>query len=428
MNLKSDKLFPRFAAYGFLKNLRFFDPFIILIFREAGLSFLQIGLLYSIRDIATNILEIPTGVFADAFGRRKAMVMAFASYLISFIIFYLFAIFPLYALAMILFAFGEAFRSGTHKALILEHLKMTEREHLKVAYYGRTRSFSQLGSALNALIAAALVFYTGEYRIMFLAATIPYTLDLLNMLSYPKALDGDLQHIPFKNIWSQSKKTLGSFSGIFTNRLALRSILNSSLYIALFKSTKDYLQPILESFALSLALFTVFPPFTGGTKGGLVVNDTQRSAIIIGLVYFVIYLFTSYASRSAAGFSERFPSLGRAINLSFLFGATMLLVAGFATSANLTIISIIVFLIFYALASLRRPMNVAYISDQIDSRIMASGLSVEAQFSTILTAIFAPLLGLLADHFGVGVALAVLGAGVLVMYVFVKVSEKEGIN
>ncbi len=410
MNLKNDRLFPRFAAYGFLKNLRFFDPFIILIFREAGLSFLQIGFLYSIRDVATNILEIPTGVFADAFGRRKAMVMAFASYLISFVIFYLFTTFPLYALAMILFAFGEAFRSGTHKALILEHLKMTEREHLKVAYYGRTRSFSQLGSALNALIAAALVFYTGSYRIMFLAATIPYTLDLLNMLSYPKALDGDLQRIPLKNIWTQTKNTIRGFSGIFTNRLALRSILNSSLYIALFKSTKDYLQPILESFALSL-------PFL------LLVSDIKRSALLIGLVYFVIYLFTSYASRSAAGFSDRFPSLGRAINLSFLFGATMLLVAGFATSAKLTILSIIVFLIFYALASLRRPMNVAYISDQIDSRVMASGLSVEAQFSTILTAIFAPLLGLLADNFGIGAALAVLGAGVLGIYLFVKADE-----
>ena len=419
--LKNDKLFPRFAAYGFLKNLRFFDPFIILIFREAGLSFLQIGLLYSIRDLATNILEIPTGVFADAFGRRKAMIMAFASYLISFVIFYLFATFPLYALAMILFAFGEAFRSGTHKALILEHLKMTKREHFKVAYYGRTRSFSQLGSALNALIAAALVFYTGSYRIMFLAAIIPYTLDLFNMLSYPKALDGDLQRIPFSDIWNQTKKTLRDFSGIFANRLALRSILNSSLFGALFKSTKDYLQPILETFALSLVVFKLFPPFTGGIQGGL--SDMQRSAVLIGLVYFVIYLFTSYASRSAAGFSERFPSLGRAINLSFLFGAGMLFIAGFATSANWAILSIIVFLVFYALRSLRRPMNVAYISDQIDSRIMASGLSVEAQFSTILTAIFAPMLGFLADQVGVGFALAVLSAGVLGLYYLVKVEE-----
>ncbi len=415
MNLKPDPLFPRFAAYGFLKNLRFFDPFIILIFREAGLSFLQIGLLYSIRDVATNILEIPTGVFADAFGRRKAMVMAFASYLISFVIFYLFATFPLYALAMILFAFGEAFRSGTHKALILEHLKMTKREHLKVAYYGRTRSFSQLGSATNALIAAALVFYTGEYRIMFLAATIPYTLDLLNMLSYPKSLDGDLKSVPFSDILNVSKSTLRDFIGIFANKLALRSLLNSAVNGASFKSTKDYLQPILESFALSLILFS---PLAGG---GL--SAVQRGAVMIGAVYFVIYLFTSYASRNAANFSERFPSLGRAINISFFIGAGLLIIAGFATWANLTLLAILAFLFFYALRSLRRPMDVAYISDQIDSRIMASGLSVEAQLTTILTAIFAPILGLLADNFGVGIALTILGAGVFGVYVFIKVDE-----
>ena len=414
-------MFPRFAAYGFLKNLRFFDPFIILIFREAGLSFLQIGLLYAIRDVATNILEIPTGIFADAFGRRKAMVMAFISYLLSFGIFYLFTHFPLYALAMILFAFGEAFRSGTHKALILEHLKITGREHLKVAYYGRTRSFSQLGSALNALIAAALVFYTGEYRIMFLAATIPYSLDLLNMLSYPKALDGDLEKVPLKSLWTQTKKTMRDFSGIFANRLALRALLNSSLFGALFKSTKDYLQPILETFALSLIILKSFPPFMGGTQEGL--SDVQRGAVVIGLVYFVIYLFTSYASRSAAEFSERFPSLGRAINISFLFGAGLLFIAGLATSQDWAVISIIIFLLFYALRSLRRPMDVAYISDQIESRVMASGLSVEAQLSTIFSALFAPLLGFLADQFGVGSALSVLGGGILLGYLFVRVEE-----
>ena len=408
--LKNDHMFPRFAAYGFLKNLRFFDPFIILIFRETGLSFLQIGLLYAIRDVATNLLEIPTGIFADAFGRRKAMVMAFVSYLLSFGIFYLFANFPLYAFAMILFAFGEAFRSGTHKALILQHLKITGREHLKVAYYGRTRSFSQLGSALNALIAAALVFYTGEYRIMFLAATIPYTLDLMNMLSYPKALDGDLQEIPFKDIFSQTKKTLHDFGGIFANRLAMRSLLNSALFGALFKSTKDYLQPILESFALSLPIL-------------LLVTDVQRGAVIIGVVYFFIYLATSYASRSAARFSNQFQSLGRAINQSFLLGAGLLFVAGYATWQNLTILSIGIFLLFYALRSLRRPLNVAYISDQIESRVMASGLSVEAQLMTLFSAMLAPLLGLLADHVGIGVALTIFGAGTLSLYGFVRVAE-----
>ncbi|NOQ40234.1 MAG: MFS transporter, partial [Anaerolineales bacterium] len=150
-----DRMFYKFSLYGFLKNLRFFDPFILLIFRSYGLSFLQIGVLYSIREVATNILEIPTGVLADSFGRRRSMVAAFLSYIASFLIFYFMKDFLFLALAMVMFAFGEAFRSGTHKALIFEYLSIKGISDLKVAYYGLTRSASQFGSALNALIAAA---------------------------------------------------------------------------------------------------------------------------------------------------------------------------------------------------------------------------------------------------------------------------------
>ncbi|MCK4800692.1 MAG: MFS transporter, partial [Anaerolineales bacterium] len=169
MMITKDSMFYRFSLYGFLKNLRFFDPFILLIFRSYGLTYLQIGILYSIREVAANILEIPTGVVADSFGRRRVMVAAFLFYIASFLMFYFFEDMVFLSLAMVLFAFGEAFRSGTHKALILEYLNIKGINDLKVAYYGLTRSASQFGSAVNALIAAGLVFYTGSYRVMFLA-------------------------------------------------------------------------------------------------------------------------------------------------------------------------------------------------------------------------------------------------------------------
>jgi len=407
---KKDKMFPRFALYGFLKNLRFFDPFIILIFREAGLTFLQIGTLYAIRDLATNILEIPTGVFADVFGRRRSMLMAFGAYIASFVIFYAFASFPLYAGAMILFAFGDAFRTGTHKALILEYLKINDMAHLKVEYYGRTRAASQFGSAINALVAAGLVFWMGSYRTMFLVAIIPYVLDFFNLLTYPRELDGDLAQVSAGTMWTQMKSTVHDFIHLFTEPRALKAIFNSAGFDALFKSTKDYLQPILESLALSLPIF-------------LALTEQRRSAIVIGVVYFLIYLSTSYASRSAADFSHRFRSLGRAINLSFLAGAGLLFLAGMATWGNFVALSIVIFLGFYVLHNLRRPMNVSYISDQISHRVMASGLSVESQAKTILAAGFAPLLGYFADLLGVGPALAILGAGVLAMYALVRVDE-----
>ena len=106
MKIPRDKMYLKFRLYGFLKNFRFFDPFIILFFIDAGLSFFSIGLLYAIREICINVFELPTGFMADALGRRKAMLMSFGSYLASFVIFFLFGDFWLFALAMVFFASG----------------------------------------------------------------------------------------------------------------------------------------------------------------------------------------------------------------------------------------------------------------------------------------------------------------------------------
>lgn len=406
-----DRMFYRFSAYGFLKNLRFFEPFLILLFREAGQSFTQIGLLYAIRDIATNVLEIPTGVFADIFGRRRSMVMAFTAYIAAFIVFYAFSNFYLYALAMVLFGAGEAFRSGTHKALILEYLKQNNLTHLKIDYYGHTRSASQMGSAINSLIAAGIVFYSGNYRYMFLAAIIPYMLDLFNLMTYPKTLDGNLQTRHSRaSVGAQTKATFAAFGAMFRHPNALRALLNSAGFMGFFKGSKDYLQPILQTYALALPLF-------------ITLDDTRRTAVLIGVVYFAIYLLTSYASRNAARFSRQFASPAQAINRSFLLGAVFLLIAGLAAQEHWAIISILLFLGMYLLQNIRRPLNVGFLSDQIDSKVMASGLSVESQLSTVLMAVLSPLLGMLADAFSVGAALAIFGAVMIALLTVVRVKD-----
>jgi hypothetical protein len=193
----------------------------------------------------------------------------------------------------------------------------------------------------------------------------------------------------------------------------MRAILNSASFTALFKTTKDYVQPILKAFAISLPIL-------------MALNDTRRAAVIVGLVYFLIYLLTSYASRSSDRFSKRFDNLPKAVNLTFFVGAVFLTIAGVASWSSLAILSILVFLGLYIVQNLRKPMNVAFISDQISYRVMASGLSVESQFTTILMAIFSPLLGLLADNFSVGTALAAFGIGMLLLTPFVNIQDKNG--
>ncbi len=408
MQIKRDSQFYRFAAYGFLKNLRFFDPFLILFFREMGLSFLQIGTLISVREVATNFFELPTGIIADLYGRRLSMVLSMVSYLSSFMVFYFFPSFYVYMIAMIAFAFGEAFRTGTHKAMILEYLRINEMTDMKVHYYGATRAASQLGSAINALIAAFLVFYSGSYKIVFLASVLPYAANLINLMLYPKELDGELRS-------GEKRETIKAFLGIFRNGDALKGVLNSSLYDAFFKVVKEYLQPILEALALGLPIMIAF-------------SAEQRTSVIVGVVYFVIYIATSYASKNAGKLSGKFGTEARALNYTYIFGAVLIIFSGIFQIFALQVLAVLIFFFLFILENFRRPINISYISDNIDHKTMASGLSVESQLKTLLMAIFAPLIGFMADKLGVGSAITIAGAAMLCLFAFVKLNPPKNVK
>ena len=408
--------FWKFRAYGFLKNLRFFDPFLILFLRDAGLSFLAIGTLISIREITTNILEIPTGVLADAFGRRKAMLFGFSAYLLSFVLFYLGSSFWMFAIAMLAFAFGETFRSGTHKAMILEHLRLCGCEDRKVFYYGKTRAASQLGSALASLIAAGLVLWTGSYRIIFLASTVPYVLNLLLLATYPSALDGEHiapSGIGWRQIGAQFTSTVRGLLAMLRDPCTVRGLLSSASFDALFKSTKDYLQPIVQAQALAIPVL-------------LSLRGEQRTAILVGCVYSLIYLATSFASSSAGAVQARLKSLSRGINLTLLIGIGLLIGGGAAAWLDLEGLAIAGFLGAYVLQNLRRPLIIGYLADRFDHCSMASGLSVEVQLRTFIMAGMAPLLGWLADRIGVGEAIFLISAAVLLIAPLLIVRDEKG--
>ncbi len=411
-----DKQYWKFSMYGFLKNLRFFDPYLLLFFREVGISFTLIGVLFSIREISTHILEIPSGVFADSIGRRKSMVICFSGYIVAFLILFLSTRFWMFAIALLFYAVGDAFRTGTHKAMILEHLRIHEMLHLKADYYGHTRSWSQKGSAISSLIAAVIVLFSGGYRMVFLYTIIPYVAGLFLMLSYPKELDFTESTSAAKNHEHLFRNSMKTLSSIITDRALRRSILNFSLFESMFRTSKDYLQPILYQFAVSLPILLVF-------------SDHERSSLIIGLVYFIIFGLSSFASRSAGVFKRRHDGLPRSLNLLYLAGAMCMILAGILYSFEFYGYVVIIFICFYMVQNIRKPLIVDYLSDRIDNSAMATGLSGESQVRTLITAILAPIFGVIADGKGIGTALLIFGiVAVLLLGMFQIRKNEEGVT
>ncbi|WP_081942205.1 MFS transporter [Spirochaeta lutea] len=410
--MKKDLQYVKFSAYGFLKNLKFFDPFLILFFREMGISFFQIGILYSVREIATNLTEIPTGILADSWGRRLSMVLAFGSYILSFLVFYFLPGFGFYLGAMVLFALGESFRSGTHKAMIMEYLKQQGMADQRVEYYGHTRGWSQKGSALSSLIAAFLVFFSGSFRSVFLWSIIPYILGGLLILTYPRSLDfscdedQDCENRESLRGWRAVTRTLGSFLGLFTSSTIRRTLINSSVFDASFKAVKDYIQPILKTLALSLPLVASF-------------QETERVAVVTGIMYSLLYLLSSAASSRSGRFHSAVNAKHRALNGTYLFGVFAIIGIGLFLLGSVQIGAVVLFIAFYVVENLRRPGTLGVLSEQIKGSVMASGLSGESQLKTLLVAVISPLFGLAADRLGLGWAMLSLAAIPLAVYPWV---------
>lgn len=404
------KMLLKFSGYGFLKNLRFFEPFLYLFFLENGLSYFQIGVLIAIREIFVNLFEIPSGAIADLTGRRRAMVFSFSSYIFSFLGFYFFSGFLLFIPAMVLFASGEAFRSGTHKSMIMEYLDIQGKRDQQVSYYGKTRSASRLGSALSALLAALIVFYRGNYNVVFLASLLPYSLDLLLMLTYPSELDGDMSNskLSLSRMVNQFKSSFGS---IFSTEEMGKVLVNASIFDSLFKIGKDYLQPIIKTQALTLPVL-------------LMIEDGQsRTSILIGIVYFFIYLNSFVSSRKSAELMERVGSMAKSLNRLLWADVLLFFTAGIGVMVDSLLIPVVSFLLFYTLYNLRKPMVVGFLGTRIESKERATILSVHSQLRSIFGIVIAPTFGLLADHFGIFAVLFFGGSLLLVVGLTLKIHD-----
>ena len=409
--LKNSQYF-KFCTYGFLKNLRFFDAFFILFLVEKGLPYTQIGILYAVREIFINIFEIPSGIMADSYGRKNALIGSFFLYIISFSVFYLSNDFWLFLIAFILYGIGEAFRSGTHKGMIIDYLKLNHWEGQKINYYGHTRSWSQKGSAISALVAGLIVFYSGTYQNIFLYSIIPYLLNLLLIISYPKELNRSLEQINQKSRFG-IRLTTKSFFKIIKQPNVLKIINTSAIHTAYLRAVKDYIQLLMVNVALILPIM-------------INVEVEKKNGIVIGVIYFFIYLATSRASQISSKVAAK--SKHNISNITLLLGFIFGIICGVFFIFDLWIISIIAFAGIYIVENIRKPILTGFIADQVPNEILTSVISAQSLLRTIITAILAFVFGFIADNFGIGVSLIVVSVFLTLSTILMNIVYSKKVN
>lgn len=404
----------RFCVYGLLKDLRFFEPFLILALHARGLDFAAIGVLIAVREATIACCELPTGALADAVGRRRCMIASMACACLAFVVLAAAGDLLVLGLGMVAFGLAEAFRSGTHKALIFAWLQREGRTGERTRIYGLTRAWSRLGMGISALAAPFLVWADPDYRWLFWASCLPALVNLINLASYPR----DLDH-PAGGAWRgicRSAQVLSEGIADAWRRPVLRRLLMASAAVeGCHDAVKGYLQPLLRQAALGLPVL-------------LAADGRFREALLVGAGGAVVALSGALASQQAhrleirAGGSEAAASaVAASLVLAFLL-------LGAALAAGWWWIGALGFVVLAVLQNLWRPLQLARLDDAGEERLGATTLSIEAQLKALATVVLAPAFGWAIDAAsGDGSALWPLVAGALVCAIALRRPQTDAV-
>lgn len=388
--IRADGQIRKFCAYGFLKNLKFFEPYLLIFLMGKGISLFEIGILIAVREVLINLFEIPSGLIADYFGRKKELYCSFSFYIISFLCFFCTDSFPAALLAMAFFGLGEAFRSGTHKAMIYTYLDRRGWQKEKTFVYGLTRSFSLIGSAFGSLVGILLILTVPSVNLIFLFSVVPYILDFLLILSYPSFLDSaDQTQRP--GVRSLIAEFIENFR---KNRMLRRILLEEGMFESTISFIKDLIQPMLDLIIVGSGAMVL---------ASLSAEDNLN--VILGIVYAVLNLLGSAASRRAYLIKGSTGNLSCLYRIHFLLAVSM---AALAIVSENPFPVFAVYLFIYALFNIRKPIFVDEVDEHIAKSERATVLSIASQLKSLFLMLFAPPLGFIGDRFGIRLILGIL--------------------
>ena len=124
-----------------------------------GLNLFQVNLVNSVFYITLFVCEIPTGAFADIFGRKTSFIAACGIMCVSMFIYGCSHTFLGFAAAEMLGAVGVTFKSGAFQAWLVDSLKHHGYDGEYHRIFGRGNLFNQIGGGVGAIVGSYLAVH-----------------------------------------------------------------------------------------------------------------------------------------------------------------------------------------------------------------------------------------------------------------------------
>lgn len=164
--MRNVALYPWFK---FVQNLTFWQAIWFLLFQNE-LSAAEAILLYAVYDVATTVMEVPSGYMSDRLGRRRTLIAAAFFGAVGAGLIAAGSGFAIFAIAQVCLGATAAFSSGTDNALLYESLKAQGREAEVEAQETRGWQAALMGLALSAITGGFLASYAFQWAFVAGAA------------------------------------------------------------------------------------------------------------------------------------------------------------------------------------------------------------------------------------------------------------------
>ena len=238
----------------FLKGVTWFMvamPVIVVFFQENNLSTTEIMILQAVYSLTIAILEIPSGFFADSYGRRNSILISTLFSFIGYIILSTYTGFNQYLLAEILLGIGASLISGADSAIIYDTLIELKDEDSYTRVEGKNYAIGNFSEAIAGILG-------GFLAISSIGLYLPiYIQTLVVMLSIPIAYSLVEPKRTFKI--SQSLNSIFNIvkdTFIYNKKLKWYIVYSSSMGMTTL-SIAWFVQPFLTTINMPLTYFGI---------------------------------------------------------------------------------------------------------------------------------------------------------------------------
>ncbi|PIY69258.1 hypothetical protein COY90_01570 [Candidatus Roizmanbacteria bacterium CG_4_10_14_0_8_um_filter_39_9] len=239
----------KYYLFQFFGNLAFFSPVIVLFWRANGLSMAQIMLLQSIYAVGVSIFELPTGAFADYFGKKHSLCIGALFWTMGMIWYGYSHSFWQFALGEITVGVGAAFISGADRAYLHYILRLNNDEKSFNKVEGKARGFIQIAQAVASLAGG----FIGSFSLAatLFATSISNFINVLLVPTFPPIRKESSDKIHYFKLIKDSIFT------VLTNREILWYTLFFGLFNALVWPLQFYAQEYLRVLQLPVYFFGI---------------------------------------------------------------------------------------------------------------------------------------------------------------------------